>query len=179
MHEIKEKSRPLSTYYLIKTFEKPGQIAASLMCIQKISIHKWYHVTPQELRRSMCAAINRNEWKTLGVRPICHKLFAMLFILKKRLRWRHVWWFINKNKYSFCEFSCLFLLYLYHFPMEDSSESFGDLYCSKKWLNINTYLDKICQRRLNVNRGGFRGGTPPPHPTPLPCKKKNGFVFLL
>ena len=173
MHEIKENSRPLSTDYLIKTFEKPGQIAASLMCIQKISIHKWYHVTPQELRRSMCAAIYRNEWKALGVRPICHKLFTILFILKKRLRWRHVWWFINKNKFIlFLQIFMFVFIVLLYFPMEDSSESFGDLDCSKKWLNINTYLDKICQRRLNVNRGGFRGGTTPP-----PCQKKIGFDF--
>ena len=59
--------------------------------------------------------------------------------------------------------------------MEDSSESFGDLDCSKKWLNINTYLDKICQRRLNVNRGGFRrGGNPPP-----PVSEKKMDLFLL
>ena len=53
----------------IKTFEKPGHIAARLInnVYSKNFVHNWYHVTTQVgLRCSMCVAINWNEWKALG-----------------------------------------------------------------------------------------------------------------
>ena len=106
-----------------------NQIRSRLpMRIQKISFITnitWHHRSG--IYTCICVAINRNRWMK-RMRPICHKLFTILFICHQASQMKEYWWF--------------------------------------SWTyNVNTYSDKICQRRRNVkelftitafqNRGGL------------------------